>query len=100
MEKNADKPKKVRIKRENADSKNTNKQANTKSNLKKSFFQVDVIWLGPSCKNMLSTVGTGNSRLFLCPLKAVMPFINITETMTLRSSSLEPKSKYTFARLF
>ena len=49
MEKNGDKPKKVGIKRKNADSKNTNKQANAKSNLKKSFFQVDVIWLGPSC---------------------------------------------------
>ena len=65
----------------------TNKQI---QKVKKSFFQVDVIWLGPLC----------NSRLFLCSLKAVMPFINITETITLRSSSLEPLSKYKFVRLF
>ena len=33
-------------------------------------------------------------------LKLVVPFINITETITLRSSSLEPLSKYTCIRLF
>ena len=37
---------------------------------------------------------------FLYSLKPVVPFINITETITLRCSSLEPLSKLTCLRLF
>ena len=39
----------------------------------------------------LSIVGTGYSGFFLNSLDAVIPFINVTETRTLRSSSFEPR---------
>ena len=39
----------------------------------------------------LSIVGTGYSGFFLNSLNPVIPFINVTETRTLRSSSLKPR---------
>ena len=39
----------------------------------------------------LSIVGTGYSGFFLNSLNAVIPFINVTETRTLRSFSLKPR---------
>ena len=39
----------------------------------------------------LSTVGTGYSGFFHNSLNPVIPFINVTETRTLRSSSLKPR---------
>ena len=43
-------------------------------------------------QNALSIVGTGYSGFFLNSLDAVIPsFINVTETRTLRSSSLKPR---------
>ena len=39
----------------------------------------------------LSIVGTGYSGFFLSSLNPVIPFINVTETRTLRSSSLKPR---------
>ena len=66
---------------------------------KKSFFQVDVIWWALHVQNALSIVGRVTQGFFLNSLKPVMPFINITETITLRSSSSEPLSKFTCIRL-
>ena len=42
-------------------------------------------------QNALSIVGTGYSGFFLNSLNPVIPFINVTETRTLRSSSLKPR---------
>ena len=39
----------------------------------------------------LSIVGTGYSGFFLSSLNPIIPFINVTETRTLRSSSLKPR---------
>ena len=39
----------------------------------------------------LSIVGTGYSGFFHNSLNPVIPFINVTETRTLRSSSLKPR---------
>ena len=42
-------------------------------------------------QNALSIVGTGYSGFFLNSLNPVIPFINVTETRTLRSFSLKPR---------
>ena len=42
-------------------------------------------------KCALSIVGTGYSGFFLNSLNPVVPFINVTETRTLRSYSLKPR---------
>ena len=42
-------------------------------------------------KNALSIVGTGHSGFFHNSLNPVIPFINVTETRTLRLSSLKPR---------
>ena len=42
-------------------------------------------------KCALSIVGTGYVGFFLNSLNPVIPFINVTETRTLRSSSLKPR---------
>ena len=42
-------------------------------------------------QNALSIVGTGYSGFFLYSLNPVIPFINVTETRTLRSFSLKPR---------
>ena len=40
-------------------------------------------------QNTLSVVGTGYSRFFVNSLNPVIPFINVTETRTLRSPSIK-----------
>ena len=42
-------------------------------------------------KCALSIVGTGYVGFFLNSLNPAIPFINVTETRTLRSSSLKPR---------
>ena len=42
-------------------------------------------------QNSLSIVGTGYSGFFHNSLNPVIPFINVTETRTLRSFSLKPR---------
>ena len=61
------------------------------SNGKKSFFQVSVAWLGPSCTELFVNSWHRLLRVFLNSLNPVIPFINVTETRTLRSSSLKPR---------
>ena len=76
-----------RIKREMRMAK-INKQTNKG---KKSFFQVSVAWLGPSCTELVVNSWPRLLRVFLNSLNPVIPFINVTETRTLRSSSLKPR---------
>ena len=96
---------KTKRKRENADSKKKKrKRKQTNKHVKERNLSLSRchIWLQARHEqNALSIVSTGYSSFFffLNSLKHVMPFINITEIITLRSSSLEPLSKYTCIRL-
>ena len=79
--------------------KNKTKQNKQACKGKESFFQVDVIY-GVMYRTLCQQLAqVTQAFFFLNSLKHVMPFINITEIITLRSSSLKPLSKYTCIRL-
>ena len=88
MEKCGKKPKKVkRTKREKRMAR-MNKQTKERNFSFKSLLSGWALHV----QNALSIVGTGYSGFFLNSLDAVIPsFINVTETRTLRSSSLKPR---------
>ena len=68
---------------------------------KESFFQVDVMcgYRPVVYRTLCQQLAHVTQAFFLNSLKHVLPLINITEIVTLRSSSLEPLSKYTCIRL-
>ena len=55
------------------------------------FFQVSVVWLGPLSTECVVNVWCRSLRVFHNSLNPVIPFINVTETRTLGSSSLKPR---------
>ena len=87
MEKCRKTPKKVKRTKRRKRMAEMNKQTKERNLSFKSLSRDWVLHL----QNALSIVGTGYSGFFLNSLNPVIPFINVTETRTLRSSSLKPR---------
>ena len=87
MEKCGKTPKKVKRTKRTKRMAEMNKQTMERNLSFKSLSRGWVLHL----QNALSIVGTGYSGFFLNSLNPVIPFINVTESRTLRSSSLKPR---------
>ena len=87
MEKCRKTPKKVKRTKRRKRMAEMNKQTKERNLSFKSLSRDWVLHL----QNALSIVGTGYSGFFLNSLNPVIPLINVTETRTLRSSSLKPR---------